>query len=118
MSVATCQYEFLWITDLACPLNTKNSSVVGFKNCTAINPQTNVLFDLNPLKETSGKDYRVTDQNGHYYLLNVCTGLTSKEGVFCAAYCVKNQGCHGQGKSFFFQGQGKVREFCIKSGKF
>ena len=90
MSVATCQYEFLWITDLACPLNTKNSSVVGFKNCTAINPQTNVLFDLNPLKETSGKDYRVTDQNGHYYLLNVCTGLSSKEGVLCVAYCVKN----------------------------
>ena len=32
------------------------------------------------------------------------------------------QGCHGQGKVrenvFFFQGQGKVREFCIKSGKF
>ena len=29
------------------------------------------------------------------------------------------QGCHSQGKPFFFfQGQGKVMEVCIKSGKF
>ena len=48
--------------------------------------------------------------------------------VIASSYCwlfkclsfiiVVVQGCHGQGKTFFFQGQGKVREFCIKSGKF
>ena len=27
------------------------------------------------------------------------------------------QGCHGQGKTKIFQGQGKVMEFCKKSGK-
>ena len=31
---------------------------------------------------------------------------------------IKEQGCQiGQGKTFIFQGQGKVRKFCIKSGK-
>ncbi|KAL9969231.1 hypothetical protein ACROYT_G021424 [Oculina patagonica] len=70
MSKQTCVYEFLWITSTACPINTTNEVV--FDNCTAINPQTKVLFDLNPLGKM---DYSVLDKQGHNYTLHVCGAL-------------------------------------------
>lgn len=70
MSKQTCMYEFLWITSSACPVGTKNETV--FDNCTAINPQTKVLFNLNPLGQN---DYHVQDEQKHSYVLHVCGKL-------------------------------------------
>ena len=74
-SQQTCQYEFLWITSRACPVNTNNEVV--FDNCTAINPQTNVLFDLSALR--SGKDYVIYDKHNRSYHLNVCGPLVNSK---------------------------------------
>ena len=72
MSQETCQYEFMWITSTACPLNT-NKEVV-FNNCTAINPQTNVVFNLNDLRNLED-NYAVKDKENRTYKLNVCGPL-------------------------------------------
>ena len=79
MSKQTCVYEFLWITSTACPVNTKNQQV--FDNCTAINPQTNVLFNLQSLKKND-EDYLVRDMkdNRTSFALNVCRGLVKPNG--------------------------------------
>lgn len=68
----TCQYEFLWITSTACPVNTEDEEV--FDNCTAINPQTNVVFNLQSLRKKN-EDYTVQDSSKRTYKLNVCGPL-------------------------------------------
>ena len=68
----TCQYEFLWITSTACPVNTEEEVV--FDNCTAVNPQTNVVFNLQKLRKTE-EDYTVRDSANRTYKLNVCGPL-------------------------------------------
>ena len=70
MSKQTCVYEFLWITSTACPVS--NTNEVVFDNCTAINPQTKVLFNLQPL---GNKDYSVHDKQNHSYVLHVCGAI-------------------------------------------
>ena len=78
MSKQTCVYEFLWITSAACPVNTKNQKV--FDNCTAINPQTEVLFNLQLLKKND-TDYLVRDKdNSTLFALNVCRELVKPNG--------------------------------------
>lgn len=78
MSKQTCVYEFLWITSAACPVNTKNQKV--FDNCTAINPQTEVLFNLQSLKKND-EDYLVRDKdNSTLFELNVCRELVTPKG--------------------------------------
>jgi len=78
MSKQTCVYEFLWITSTACPVNTKNERV--FDNCTAVNPQTNVLFNLQSLKREE-KDYVIRDKNNQtLFTLNVCRKLVKPNG--------------------------------------
>ena len=81
MSEQTCVYDFLWITSTACPLNTKNETV--FDNCTAINPQTGVVFDLTPLKKSTG-NYVVLDQERRKYSLNVCGPVNNVSQGTCA----------------------------------
>ena len=78
MSKETCVYEFLWITSTACPVNTKNENV--FDNCTAVNPQTKVLFNLQSLKRKD-KDYVIRDKDNHtLFTLNVCRELVKPNG--------------------------------------
>lgn len=78
MSKQTCVYEFLWITSAACPVNTKNQKV--FENCIAINPQTEVLFNLQSLKKKD-EDYLVRDKdNSTLFALNVCRELVKPNG--------------------------------------
>ena len=67
----TCEYEFLWTTSAACSVNDKKENT--FDNCTAVNPLTKVLFDLNELR--GGDDYVVADKKGNSYRLNVCGPL-------------------------------------------
>ena len=76
----TCLYEFLWITSAACPVNVKKDDVSD--NCIAVNPQTNVEFDLNVLRKTK-VDYKVRDggKNRTYYV-NVCGPLVNLRGQF------------------------------------
>ena len=78
MSKQTCVYEFLWITSAACPVNTKNQNV--FDNCTAINPQTKMLFNLQSLRNDD-EDYLVRDKdNKSSFALNVCGNLVKPNG--------------------------------------
>ena len=79
MSKQTCVYEFLWLTSTACPVNTKYQQV--FDNCTAINPQTKVLFNLQSLTK-SDEDYLVGDvkDNRTSFALNVCKELVKPNG--------------------------------------
>ena len=79
MSKQTCVYEFLWITSTACPVNTKNQQV--FDNCTAVNPQTKVAFNLQSLKNNH-EDYIVRDvkDNRTLFALNVCRQLVKPNG--------------------------------------
>ena len=70
----TCHYEFLWITSAACPVNTEEGEV--FDNCTAINPQTNVVFNLQSLRKKK-VDYTVQDSSNRTYKLNVCGPLNN-----------------------------------------
>ena len=76
----TCLYEFLWVTSAACPVNVKKDTV--FDNCTAVNPQTNVEFDLKALRNT-GNDYVVRDGKTNLtYYVNVCGPLVNSRGQF------------------------------------
>ena len=79
MSKQTCVYEFLWLTSTACPVNTKYQQV--FDNCTAINPQTKVLFNLQSLTK-SDENYLVRDvkDNRTSFALNVCKELVKPNG--------------------------------------
>ncbi|XP_022790425.1 cation-independent mannose-6-phosphate receptor-like [Stylophora pistillata] len=86
----TCEYDFLWTTSEACPLNDEKE--VTFDNCTAINPHTNAWFDLNRLRNQSG-DYDVVDKRGYSYKLNVCGPL-----VNLSKGCEKNSGVCQEGK--------------------
>ena len=67
-----CQFEFMWITRVAC-VDNNNPEVVS-DDCKVINPQTNVQFDLTPLRNTSG-NYQVRDKENRIYYLNVCGPL-------------------------------------------
>ena len=78
MSKETCVYEFLWITSTACPVNTKTQNV--FDNCTAINPQTKVLFDLNSLRNKESDYYVRSRDNRTSFALNVCGKLVKPDG--------------------------------------
>lgn len=76
----TCLYEFLWVTSAACPVNVKEDTVSD--NCIAVNPQTNVEFDLNVLRNTK-KDYVVRDGKTNLtYYVNVCGPLLNFRGQF------------------------------------
>ena len=76
----TCLYEFLWVTSAACPVNVKKDVVSD--NCKAVNPQTNVEFDLNVLRNTID-DYTVRDEkNNRTYYVNVCGPLQNSRGQF------------------------------------
>ena len=79
MSKQTCLYEFLWITSTACPVNTKTQNV--FDNCTAVNPQTKVMFNLQSLANKH-EDYIVRDRkdNRTLFALNVCRQLVKPNG--------------------------------------
>ena len=76
----SCRYEFLWVTSAACPVNVKKDTV--FDKCIAVNPQTNVEFDLNVLRNKI-KDYVVRDEkNNLTYYVNVCGPLLNPRGQF------------------------------------
>ena len=76
----TCLYEFLWVTSAACPVNVNEDTV--FDDCTAVNPQTNVEFDLKVLRNT-GNDYVVRDEKTNLtYYVNVCGPLVNSRGQF------------------------------------
>jgi len=78
MSKETCVYEFLWITSTACPVNTKKQNV--FDNCTAINPQTKVLFNLQSLRNKERDYYIGNKDNSTLFALNVCGELVKPDG--------------------------------------
>ena len=72
MEKTRCQFEFMWITSVACVDNSHAEDVSN--DCKVINPQTNVQFDLTPLRDKL-KDYEVRDKKNRTYHLNVCGPL-------------------------------------------
>ncbi|KAG8444174.1 hypothetical protein GDO86_009380 [Hymenochirus boettgeri] len=80
-----CDYQFLWITAAACPLNISMQD-----HCRVTNPTTGHLFDLSKLNKTEG--YSI-----NYYKksirLNICSGMRSE----CApgvGVCISEGGRH------------------------
>lgn len=61
-----CQTLFEWATPVACPEKAEEQ----FGNCTATNPVTGHVFDLNPLKHSAG--YQVRDNTDLHLIINVC----------------------------------------------
>lgn len=77
----TCEYNFLWTTSEACPVNDKKE--ITYDNCTAVNPNTEVLFDLNRLRNKVS-DYEMVDKRDYKYKLNVCGPLVKPpKGIVC-----------------------------------
>lgn len=67
-----CQYEFLWITSTACPdIPPKPVS----DDCKATNPQTNVQFNLTPLRKKDGDYIMRGEEKGSTHHLNICGPL-------------------------------------------
>ncbi|CAL4060201.1 unnamed protein product [Meganyctiphanes norvegica] len=77
----SCEYIFSWLTPSACPQNIQMG-----ENCIVSDPKFGNVYDLNPLRITTG-DYNISDGE-HQYLLNLCGPLvTPCKGTNHAGVC-------------------------------
>ncbi|KAK3516697.1 hypothetical protein QTP70_022183, partial [Hemibagrus guttatus] len=83
--IEDCVYTFVWLTPVACPLNSTEHG-----ECKVTNPLTGHLFDLNSLTQEAGYIVYHNVEVRKMYRLNVCGSVKNSGCVSDAGVCIKD----------------------------
>ncbi|XP_013417456.1 cation-independent mannose-6-phosphate receptor [Lingula anatina] len=75
--VDSCTYVFRWETEAACDI--KDTEGGNGEPCTVKDPNSEYVFNLQPLRKTGGEVYLVHDAvNNQNYMVNICGNLSTQ----------------------------------------